>query len=176
MDKKAGVAIGLLLLPWLAHADWLDAVGVSAGAGVKNHGASSSGVSLLVQTGDLWSRRFDGGSELALLGEGAIMGIRQSGDVLWGVSVSPLLRWRFPLAMDGVMPYLQAGIGGAWFNRSRLHDTDLGSALQFVDQLGLGVAGKHWDAGLRMLHYSNGGLKQPNEGLNLVELVLLYRY
>lgn len=83
------------------------------------------------------------------------------------VSVSPVLRLQFGQA-GGVTPYIEAGIGAAYFTRSSINngDPDLGSRLHFEDRLGLGLqfdGGS--ELGLRIYHYSNAGLKEPNQGI-----------
>lgn len=174
--KKQTVFVLVLLLPMGAQARNLDALGGSGGGGAYGHSRHTSSLSLQVQTAPWWQSRLQGGSELMLLGEGRLSWNARGSDTLWGVSASPLLRWQFPQAIGALSPYVQAGIGAAWFNGTRLQDTDLGSRGQFVDQLGIGLAGKSWSLGLNVLHYSNADLKKPNNGLDLLELSVLYRY
>ncbi|RQW29267.1 acyloxyacyl hydrolase [Rhodobacteraceae bacterium CH30] len=174
--KKSTAFVLVLLLPMGVQARTVDAVGFSGGGGAYGHSRHTASLSVLAQTAPWWQSRLQGGSDLMLLGEGRLSWSARGSDALWGGSISPLLRWQFPQAIGVLSPYVQAGIGAAWFNGTHLQDTDLGSRGQFVDQLGVGLAGKSWDLALRALHYSNADLKKPNNGLDLLELSMLYRY
>ena len=61
---------------------------------------------------------------------------------------------------------LEAGIGVAAFEHTEIENNDLGSSFQFEDRLGAGLrfAGGH-EIGIRAIHYSNAGLKNPNNGI-----------
>lgn len=78
------------------------------------------------------------------------------------LSLSPVFVYEF--AGETLKPYVEAGIGLAAFASTELEDNDLGSSLQFEDRLGLGLRFAGQEVGLRALHYSNAGLKQPNDG------------
>lgn len=81
-----------------------------------------------------------------------------------------------PVARAGRSPYLEAGVGA-----HVLSDLDVGTGgefstrFQFGDHLGVGVRfGAHdrYDVGVRLQHLSNGGLRDPNPGINFVLLRL----
>ncbi|HZX53003.1 acyloxyacyl hydrolase [Pseudomonas sp. XK-1] len=78
------------------------------------------------------------------------------------LSFSPVLVYEF--AGETFKPYVEAGIGVALFASTELEDNDLGSSFQFEDRLGFGVRFADQEIGLRAVHYSNAGLKQPNDG------------
>lgn len=78
------------------------------------------------------------------------------------LSFSPVFVYEF--AGETVKPYVEAGIGLAVFSSTELEDNDLGSSFQFEDRLGFGLRFAGQEVGLRALHYSNAGLKQPNDG------------
>ncbi|SFJ21914.1 lipid A 3-O-deacylase [Pseudomonas guineae] len=79
------------------------------------------------------------------------------------LSLSPVLVYEF--AGERFKPYLEAGIGIAAFSSTELEDNDLGSSFQFEDRIGFGVRFADQEVGVRALHYSNAGLKQPNDGV-----------
>ena len=79
------------------------------------------------------------------------------------LSVSPVLVYEF--AGERFKPYIEAGIGIAAFSSTELEDNDLGSSVQFEDRLGFGVRFAGQEVGVRALHYSNAGLKKPNDGV-----------
>ena len=74
--------------------------------------------------------------------------------------------------------YLEGAIGVALFSEIYNNNDDrLSTAFQFADHLGLGyVLDNKWDLSARIQHYSNGGIKQPNAGVNLFVLRAAYRF
>lgn len=84
------------------------------------------------------------------------------------LSFTPVFVYEF--AGGNVKPYIEAGIGVAAFAHTELEDKDLGSSLQFEDRLGVGLRFAGQEVGLRALHYSNAGLKQPNDGVEAYSL------
>lgn len=68
-------------------------------------------------------------------------------------------------------PFIEFGIGVSAFSGSRVGDRVLGSSFNFEDRLGVGVRfGEHHRVGLRAIHYSNAGLKKPNDGIESYSL------
>ena len=49
--------------------------------------------------------------------------------------------------------------------RHELEENDLATSFQFEDRLGVGVRFAEQEIGIRALHYSNAGIKQPNQGV-----------
>jgi len=80
------------------------------------------------------------------------------------VSLAPVFVYEF--TGDAVKPYLELGIGVAAFENTKVEDKDLGSSFQFEDRFGAGLrfAGGH-EVGIRAIHYSNAGIKNPNDGI-----------
>jgi lipid A 3-O-deacylase len=68
--------------------------------------------------------------------------------------------------------YGEGGIGVSWF--SKLYDNDdnrLSTHFQFGDHIGAGyVFDNKWELGAKIQHYSNGGYKKPNSGVNWLVL------
>ena len=87
---------------------------------------------------------------------------------VYDLGFTPVARW-------GRSPYLEAGIGG-----HILSDLDVGTGsefstrFQFGDHIGAGLRFGRYDLGLRFQHLSNGGLRNPNPGINFVMVRLLY--
>lgn len=83
-------------------------------------------------------------------------------------SLVPYARFA-PLGMDGVVPWLDLGIGVAY---TTLRGYALGSRVEFSDNVGVGVTigsgeGLHWSIGYRFRHLSHLGIfGDDNEGLN----------
>lgn len=89
--------------------------------------------------------------------------------------------FRFEQKKSGAFsPYLEGAIGfhlisPAFVNAQRR----FGSSFQFGDHVGFGVRlGEHqqFDLGYRFQHLSNGGIKKPNQGINLNEVHLIYHF
>jgi lipid A 3-O-deacylase len=82
----------------------------------------------------------------------------------------------FRLERASDAPYLEAAIG---FHL--LSDLDFGrgretsTRFQFGDHLGIGVVHGRYDLGLRLQHLSNGGIRNPNPGINFLQLRLQVR-
>jgi len=84
------------------------------------------------------------------------------------LSLSPVFVYEF--AGERFKPYIEAGIGIAAFSSTELEDNDLGSSFQFEDRLGMGVRFADQEIGVRALHYSNAGIKDPNDGVESYSL------
>lgn len=80
------------------------------------------------------------------------------------VSFAPVLVYEF--AGDTFKPYIEAGIGVAGFSSTHAGEQDLGSSFNFEDRIGFGLKfGEGQKVGLRAIHYSNAGIKEPNDGI-----------
>jgi lipid A 3-O-deacylase len=74
--------------------------------------------------------------------------------------------------------YGEGGIGVSLFSEL-YHNAGnrLSTAFEFADHVGVGyVMDNKWDLSARIQHYSNGGIKHPNSGVNLVVLKAAYRF
>ncbi|WP_220338398.1 acyloxyacyl hydrolase [Wenzhouxiangella sediminis] len=91
------------------------------------------------------------------------------------ISVSPVLVYRFNA--EGWEPFVELGVGAAYFSDDRVGDQRLGSRAHFEDRFAVGVQMNERDAlRLRIIHYSNASLKEPNEGINSWSLVYSRRF
>jgi hypothetical protein len=74
--------------------------------------------------------------------------------------------------------YAEGGIGVSWF--SELYDNDsnrLSTHFQFGDHIGAGyVFDNRWEFGAKIQHYSNGGYKHPNSGVNWLVVKAAYHF
>jgi lipid A 3-O-deacylase len=86
-------------------------------------------------------------------------------------SISLMPAFVYEFTGQQVKPYVEAGIGIAAFSSSRVESNKLGSSLQFEDRIGAGLrfAGGQ-EVGIRATHYSNGGLQEPNDGIEAYSL------
>lgn len=108
---------------------------------------------------------------------GALTGYWDGGYTYWegdkesnnhSLSVSPVFVYEFN--GERVKPYVEAGIGVAAFRHTRIENRNLSTSLQFEDRLGVGLRLRNQTLGLRAVHYSNAGLKKPNDGIEMYSL------
>lgn len=66
--------------------------------------------------------------------------------------------------------YVEGGIGIHMLSKLYDNNSDyLSTKFQFGDHLGAGyVFDNGWEAGLQLQHFSNGGIKRPNSGVNFL--------
>ena len=91
------------------------------------------------------------------------------------VGVTPVFRWE---ADDKLGLYGEAGIGASVFSSvyTNTH-RQLSTAFEFADHVGVGyVFSNKLDLGVRLQHYSNGGIKHPNGGVNLALVRASYKF
>lgn len=147
-----------------------------AGKGVTAELGQTSGSEMVYRLG----MQFDFGRTLWQSDSGNVSldGYWDAGVTRWdsgdatSLSILPVFQLRFGQG-GGTIPFLEAGIGAAWFSETYLEeaDRDLGSALQFEDLIGAGLRfNSGSQTGIRLYHYSNAGLKAPNQGINKVAL------
>ena len=80
------------------------------------------------------------------------------------LSFSPVLVYQFH--GQRVRPFVEFGIGVSLFSSTEVGEKQMGSAFHFEDRVGAGVVLPGGSRlGLRAIHYSNAGIKQPNDGI-----------
>jgi len=96
----------------------------------------------------------------------------EAGDASGGahsLSFAPVFVYEF--GSGNVKPFVEAGIGVAVFSGTSAGDQEFGSAFNFEDRIGAGLKiGETQKVGIRATHYSNAGIKQPNEGIESYSL------
>ncbi len=101
-----------------------------------------------------------------------VVGQRQN---ITSVSITPVFRFQNN-TLKGF--YVEAGIGAHLL--SELYNNNghrLSTSFQFGDHLGIGyVFPSTLDLGLRIQHFSNGSIKQPNDGVNLMVVRVAYQF
>ena len=125
----------------------------------------------------LWSHAFGSGrSRVDLTAEYGVSywrtKQRRPDDGVWQVNAVPMFRW-WPAERF----FAEGGIGATVFSHTRFAGRELSTAFQFGDHLGLGYQlTPSIRLGMRISHFSNGSIKLPNSGLNLVQLTLVQRF
>jgi lipid A 3-O-deacylase len=95
------------------------------------------------------------------------------------IAYSPVFFFQFAGPGKSVLAYLEGGIGVGYLSEKTIKDRDLSSHFQFEDRIGAGVkiGGQHeHDLNFRYMHYSNAGIKQPNEGIDIFIFSYTYHF
>lgn len=91
------------------------------------------------------------------------------------LSLAPVFVYEFN--GEHLRPYVEAGLGVAFFSQTEIDDADLSTSLQFESHIGAGVRfGGYQEMGLRAYHYSNASIKQPNDGVETYALHYRLRF
>jgi len=95
------------------------------------------------------------------------------------LSAAPVLRLERN-SSGKVAPYIEASIGLHLLSHTRINETrQFSTAFQFGEFLGVGMTfgeERRYDVALRVEHVSNGGIKNPNDGLTFGAVVFQYRF
>lgn len=105
----------------------------------------------------------------------AYLGVHGQQQALNGIGLMPVFRFQSDQQRGW---YAEGGIGVNLLTRLYHNNGDqLSTRFQFNDQLGFGyVFRNRWDMGVKFEHFSNGGIKEPNSGVNFIVLRLARRF
>lgn len=100
---------------------------------------------------------------------------RSDQEDLIDVGITPVLRYQ---RHDGRGWYAELGIGVHWLSDDYNNNgRELSTHFQFGDHLGAGyVFSQGLEIGLSYQHFSNGSIKQPNDGVNFAIVRLAYPF
>lgn len=88
-----------------------------------------------------------------------------------------IAQFRLTYGSSKVRPYVEAGLGGSLFSHTSLGDKAFSTAFQFSEHVGAGIEfAERWYVGWQFSHYSNAGIKRPNNGLDLHQIMLGMRF
>lgn len=158
------------------HTAHYDTTSQAVGVRIGHHGIYQN-ASVFWQSPVWWSRvsqngwgRFDLTGEVSATYWDAKHG---KPDSLWQIAFTPTLRW-WPTQRPF---YLEAGFGPTLLSRTTFADYRLGTALQFGSHVGVGyIFNQRHQVSLRASHFSNASIKQPNDGLNILQLDYAVRF
>ena len=66
--------------------------------------------------------------------------------------------------------FVDAGIGFSFHNNDSMYGSDMGSSYQFENRIGIGYERETYRSILNFFHYSNGGIKGKNDGVDIIML------
>ena len=92
-------------------------------------------------------------------------------------AVTPVFTYTFNLqGQPAVHPYVEAGIGASYVSKKIIDGRDLSSHFQFEDRLGIGMNYRGHKVAAQFFHYSNAGIKEPNDGIDIWLLSYTYPF
>lgn len=92
------------------------------------------------------------------------------------VSLSPVFQYVFYSGNAAWYPYIEAGVGVAYLDDYTINDRNLSTNLLFEDRGGVGIRIQNLDISFRYMHYSNAGLKEPNDGIDILMGILAWYF
>ncbi|MFM0209452.1 acyloxyacyl hydrolase [Paraburkholderia sediminicola] len=174
---KVALATVLFGAAGLAAADQF---GVQVAAGVADHHAKKLDLGLVWDPDLTWWQI--GVWHFALIGEAhAAWWHTNEGNVhddIGEFGVTPIIR--FIKGSGSIRPFIEAGAGIRVLSSPRISsDFTFATAFQFSPMAGVGVQlgeRQQYQVGYRFQHISNGGIKEPNPGINFQQLYLQYNF
>ena len=85
---------------------------------------------------------------------------------IYAIALSPVFKFLLCEQCDSA-PYFELGVGVSLISRKKFGTRDMSSHFQFEDRIGIGFNRNDIDYHLRYMHYSNAGLAQPNDGIDI---------
>lgn len=112
---------------------------------------------------------------LSLYCEASLNYWKKGGDDLYAAAFSPVFIYYFGDPGNSFHPYIEGGIGAAGISETEIAGRNLSTGFQFEDRIGAGIRMKRADLNFRYMHYSNGSIVQPNDGIDIFILTVSYR-
>lgn len=112
---------------------------------------------------------------LSMYYEASLNDWNKGAESVYGAACSPVFVYYFGAKESVVNPYVEAGIGVACISETELGGRHFSTAFQFEDRIGAGVRMKRADFSIRYMHYSNGSLVEPNDGIDIFIITASYR-
>ena len=100
----------------------------------------------------------------------------KGGDEIYAIALSPVFVYFIGDKSDTFQPYIEAGIGIAVLSDTKIKGRDMASNFQFKDRIGLGISTESYNFNVRYIHYSNAGIKKPNDGIDIFIGTISYRF
>ena len=165
-SSKAVMLSALLLLSSAAQAENRLLLGVGSGYGAHS-----------VQLGGQWLQDWRPllSGQLSYGVAAEVAAWRSAEDDLIQLSLVPLVQYNF-LPHAQWQPIIFAGVGLAWISDTQLGNRDLSSEFQFSSRAGVGLMKGRHSVAFAGRHLSNGGIKQPNQGISYWNLSYGYRF
>jgi lipid A 3-O-deacylase len=111
------------------------------------------------------------GTRWSLAWDAALGGWHSDAGTVYDLGLTPVLRY----AHSSQGAYADGGIGVHWLSSTHISSAlDFSTRFQFGDHVGVGYRLERYDVSLRFQHLSNAGIRNPNPGINFLQLRLRY--
>lgn len=123
-----------------------------------------------------FKRTFWQGDSASLSGywEGSLNYWSADGGNEYAVALSPVFTLSF--GEGEYRPFIEAGVGLAIMSDDVIAGRRMGSSWQFEDRIGFGVKSDQLGFHYRYMHYSNGDIEKPNQGIDAHVIGMTYRF
>jgi len=139
-------------------------IGFSIGGGGSCHGTEVIRLGVQRSFSQNWLQSDRGYLTGYFEGSGALwQNGREENEVL---AFSPVLSYIFS-GTGNSRYFVEGGIGVGYLAEQWIDGRDLSSHFQFEDRIGFGVLHAGHKLTAHLFHYSNGGIEEPNDGINL---------
>jgi len=149
---------------------FIDSVSLTAGASIDSESIYKLGIQKNFNT-KLYSNDF---GYLSGFYDLSISYWDCKGNSVQALSLAPVFTYSFNSPIFNKTPYIYYGVGGAYISEKTTEQKDFSSHFQFENRIGLGLKSNKYEIDIGYFHYSNGGIKEPNEGMNIVAIT--YRH
>ena len=106
--------------------------------------------------------------------EGSLNYWSAPGDDVYALAVSPVFVLSF--GEGEYRPFIEAGVGLALLSDDVVGGRQMGSSWQFEDRIGFGIRSDTLGFHYRYMHYSNGDIEDPNQGIDAHVIGMTYRF
>ena len=164
MKKLFLLMVGLMLFCSNASAG-SDGLGLSLGYGVGNEDIDIYRFGVKKEYSSRWFE--NGPGYLSGFFELSYNRWVYNSDEINGIAFSPVFVYYFGKDTDYFRPYVSGGIGVALIDEYHIRNRNLSTRFQFEDRVGMGARIGSIDMNISYFHYSNAGLKSPNDGIDI---------
>ncbi|MDC0932716.1 acyloxyacyl hydrolase [Arcobacteraceae bacterium] len=95
---------------------------------------------------------------------------------IYGLAFSPVFEYYFKTKIKDLSPFIHAGIGVTYISKTSADNKQYSTHFQFEDRIGLGVLYKKHKLSFDYFHYSNGSIKEPNDGIDIILINYMYKF
>ena len=95
---------------------------------------------------------------------------------IYGLAFSPVFEYYFNTNIKGFTPFIHIGIGATYITKTLTHNSNFTTHFQFEDRVGIGILSKKYKLNFDYFHYSNGSIKKPNDGMDMILISYIYLF
>lgn len=95
---------------------------------------------------------------------------------LWAAAFAPVFAFYLGSPSNRWQPYIEGAVGAALISETELAGRQFSTTFQFENRLGIGLRGPNVDIHVRLLHYSNADIEEPNNGMDSYVAGIAFRF